>query len=63
MHITETTSPSPGYIALIPVEFIEKGVGYALKEHEFVHIGYYKGEENKVNVNFDNFPYFGHIFW
>ena len=62
MHITETTSPSPGYIALISVEFIEKGVSYALKKPEFAHIGYYKGEENKVNVNFDNFPYFGHSY-
>ena len=62
MHITKTTSPSPGYIALISVEFIEKGVSYALKKPEFAKIGYYKGEENNVQINFDNFPYFGHSY-
>ena len=62
MHITKTSSPNPGYIALVSVEFIEKGINYALKNPEFVHIGYYKGEESNVQVNFNNFPYFGHSY-
>ena len=62
MHITETTSPNPGYIALISVEFIEKNVNYALKNPEYVNIHYYKGEESNVKINYDNFPYFGHSY-
>ena len=62
MHITETTSPNPGYIALVSVEFIEKNVNYALKNPEYVNIHYYKGEESNVQINYDNFPYFGHSY-
>ena len=62
MHITETTQPNPGYIALVSVEFIEKNVNYALKNPEFVHIFYYEGEANNVQINYDNFPYFGHSY-
>jgi hypothetical protein len=62
MHITETTSPNPGYIALVSVEFIEKNVNYALKNPEYVNIHYYKGEESNVKINYDNFPYFGHSY-
>ena len=61
MHITEATTSNPGYIALVSVEFIEKGINYALKNPEYVHISYYKGE-NTVNINYDNFPYFGHSY-
>ena len=62
MHITETTQPNPGYIALVSVEFIEKNVNYALKNPEYVHIFYYKGEADNVQINYDNFPYFGHSY-
>ena len=62
MHITETTSPNPGYIALVSVEFIEKNVNYALKNPEYVNISYYEGESDKVQINYDNFPYFGHSY-
>jgi len=62
MHITETTSPNPGYIALVSVEFIEKNVNYALKNPEYVNISYYEGESDKVRINYDNFPYFGHSY-
>ena len=62
MYITETTSPNPGYIALVSVEFIEKNVNYALKNPEYIHINYYKGEESNVQINYDNFPYFGHSY-
>ena len=62
MHVTETTQPNPGYIALVSVEFIEKNVNYALKNPEFVHIFYYEGEANNVQINYDNFPYFGHSY-
>ena len=62
MNITETTSPNPGYIALISVEFIEKNVNYALKNPEYVNIHFYEGEESHVQLNYDNFPYFGHSY-
>ena len=62
MHITETTSPVPGYIALISVEFIEKNVNYALKNPEKINISYCEGEEDHVLLNYDNFPYFGHSY-
>ena len=62
MYITETTAPNPGYIALSSVEFIEKNVNYALKNPEYIHINYYKGEESNVQINYDNFPYFGHSY-
>jgi hypothetical protein len=62
MHITETTQPNPGYIALVSVEFIEKNVNYALKNPEYFHIFYYKGEADNVQINYDNFPYFGHSY-
>ncbi len=62
MHITETTSPNPGYIALVSVEFIEKKVNYALKNPEYVNIHFYEGEESNVQINYDNFPYFGHSY-
>ena len=60
LHITETTSPSPGYIALVSVEFIEKGVNYALTLPEMVNITYTTGAE--VEINYKNFPYFGHSY-
>jgi hypothetical protein len=47
LHITETTRPNPGYIALVSVEFIEKNVKYALKNPEFIHILYDTGATNK----------------
>ena len=60
LHITETTSPNPGYIALVSVEFIEKGVNYALTLPEMVNITYTTGAE--VEINYKNFPYFGHSY-
>jgi len=62
MYITEATTTNPGYIALVSVEFIEKNVNYALKNPEYAHITYYKGEESNVEINYDNFPYFGHSY-
>ena len=62
MHITETTQPNPGYIALVSVDFVEKNVKYALKNPEFIHILYDTGATNKVKINYLNFPYFGHSY-
>ena len=62
MHIFEATTANPGYIALVSVEFIQRGINYALKTPEFVHIGYYEGEESNVQINYNNFPYFGHSY-
>ena len=62
MYITETTSPNPGYIALSSVEFVEKNVNYALKNPEYIHIYYPEGGENNIEVNYKNFPYFGHSY-
>ena len=62
MHIYVTSSPNPGYIALVSVEFIQRGINYALKNPEIAHIGYYEGEESNVQINFNNFPYFGHSY-
>ena len=62
MHITETTSPNPGYIALVSVEFIEKNINYALKYPEYAQITYTSGPETDVEINYKNFPYFGHSY-
>ena len=60
MHITETTQPNPGYIALVSVEFVEKNVNYGLKNPEYIHIFY--DTTDKVKINYLNFPYFGHSY-
>ena len=61
MHITETTSAT-GYIALESIEFTEKNTKYYQKKPEFIHIGNYNSESNNVELNFINFPYFGHSY-
>ena len=62
MVITETTSPNPGYIALVSVEFIEKNINYALKYPEYAQITYQSGADTNVEINYKNFPYFGHSY-
>ena len=62
MHITETTSPNPGYIALVSVEFIEQNINYALKFPEYAKITYIAGPETDLSINYENFPYFGHSY-
>ena len=56
MVITETTSPNPGYIALVSVEFIEKNINYALKYPEYAQITYQSGADTNVEINYKNFP-------
>ena len=62
MNITVTTAPNPGYIALISVEFIEKGVSFSLRNPEYAQIKYVEGQADHVKINFKNFPYFGHSY-
>jgi hypothetical protein len=62
MVITETTEPISGYIALVSVEFIEKNINYALKYPEYAQITYKSGTDTNVEINYKNFPYFGHSY-
>ena len=59
LHITEATQTNPGYIAIKSIDFIELGIKYYQKTPEFPEIG---GNLRNIEINFDNFPYFGHSY-
>ena len=60
LHIIEASQPNPGYIAIKSIEFLEKETTiYYQKNPEFPSLG---GPERNIEINFDNFPYFGHSY-
>ena len=58
LHITKSTCGS-GYIVINSIEFYENGVKFYQKTPEFPQLG---GTLGNIEINFDNFPYFGHSY-
>ena len=46
------------YVAISTIHFIEQGILFYLKPPEFAEFG----GKNEIQINFDNFPYYGHSY-